>query len=72
MAYQITLRKRVLKVLEDINEPYYSKIKEAITVLLKIQDRKDIKSLKAGMVTAFVWLIIVSSTIFLIKRFLLM
>lgn len=30
MAYQVTLKKRALKALEDINEPYYSKIKEAI------------------------------------------
>ncbi len=30
MTYKVTLKKRALKVLEDINEPYYSKIKEAI------------------------------------------
>jgi mRNA interferase RelE/StbE len=30
MAYQITLRKRAIKVLEKINEPYYSNIKDAI------------------------------------------
>jgi len=30
MAYQITLKRRAMKALEDINEPYYSKIKEAI------------------------------------------
>jgi len=30
MAYQVTLRKRVIKALEKINEPYYSHIKEAI------------------------------------------
>jgi mRNA interferase RelE/StbE len=30
MAYKVTLKKRVLKALEKIDEPYYSKIKEAI------------------------------------------
>jgi len=30
MAYQITIRKRAVKILEDIGEPYYSKIKAAI------------------------------------------
>jgi mRNA interferase RelE/StbE len=30
MAYQITLRKRAIKALEKINEPYYSNIKDAI------------------------------------------
>lgn len=30
MVYQVSLKKRVLKALEDINEPYYSKIKEAV------------------------------------------
>ncbi len=30
MIYQITIRKRVIKILEDINQPYYSKIKRAI------------------------------------------
>ncbi len=30
MAYKITLKKRALKALEKINEPYYSNIKEAI------------------------------------------
>lgn len=30
MAYQITIRKRAIKKLADINEPYYSKIKKAI------------------------------------------
>lgn len=29
-AYEVTLKKRVIKALEKINEPYYSKIKEAI------------------------------------------
>lgn len=30
MAYKVSLKKRVLKALEKIDEPYYSNIKEAI------------------------------------------
>jgi mRNA interferase RelE/StbE len=30
MAYQVTLKKRAIKALEKIHEPYYSAIKEAI------------------------------------------
>ncbi|HYK77109.1 MAG TPA: type II toxin-antitoxin system RelE/ParE family toxin [Daejeonella sp.] len=30
MAYRVTLKKRVIKALQSINEPYYSTIKEAI------------------------------------------
>jgi len=30
MAYQITIRKKAVKILENINEPYYSKIKKSI------------------------------------------
>jgi mRNA interferase RelE/StbE len=30
MAYKVTLKKRAIKALEKINEPYYSNIKEAI------------------------------------------
>jgi len=30
MVYQVTLKKGAIKVLEKINEPYYSNIKEAI------------------------------------------
>lgn len=30
MAYSVTLKKRAIKALEKINEPYYSSIKEAI------------------------------------------
>lgn len=33
MTYQITLKKRVLKALERINEPYYSNIRVAIYAL---------------------------------------
>ena len=29
-TYQVTLKKRVLKTLEEIDEPYYSSIKNAI------------------------------------------
>jgi mRNA interferase RelE/StbE len=30
MAYNVTLKKRAIKALEKINEPYYTNIKEAI------------------------------------------
>ena len=30
MAYQVTLKRRAMKALENIDEPYYSKIKIAI------------------------------------------
>lgn len=30
MAFRVALKKRALKALQDINEPYYSSIKEAI------------------------------------------
>lgn len=30
MAYSVTIKKRAIKALEKINEPYYSSIKEAI------------------------------------------
>lgn len=30
MTYQVILKKRTLKVLEEINEPYYTSIKTAI------------------------------------------
>jgi mRNA interferase RelE/StbE len=30
MVYQVTLKKRAIKALEKINEPYYSNIKETI------------------------------------------
>lgn len=30
MAYRVTLKRRAIKALEKINEPYYSNIKEAI------------------------------------------
>lgn len=30
MTYQVTIKKRAIKALENINEPYYSSIKKAI------------------------------------------
>jgi len=30
MAYRITIKKNAIKVLEKINEPYYTNIKKAI------------------------------------------
>jgi mRNA interferase RelE/StbE len=33
MAYSVTLKKRAIKALEKINEPYYSSIKETIYCL---------------------------------------
>jgi mRNA interferase RelE/StbE len=46
MAYQVTLKKRALKVLEDINEPYYSKIKQAIYGLANNPRPQGYKKLK--------------------------
>jgi mRNA interferase RelE/StbE len=46
MAYQITLRKRAIKVLEDIPEPYYSKIKIAILSLANNPRPPGCKKLK--------------------------
>ena len=33
MVYKVQLKKRAIKALQEINEPYYSKIKEAIYAL---------------------------------------
>ena len=53
MTYNVTLRKRVVNALENINEPYYSNIKEAIYSLAdnprpagykKLKGREDRKS----------------------------
>lgn len=33
MTYQVTIKKSVLKVLEKMNEPYYSNVKAAILAL---------------------------------------
>ena len=46
MAYQVILKKRVLNVLEDINEPYYSKIKETIYGLADNPRPQGYKKLK--------------------------
>ena len=44
--YQITLRKRAIKALEHIDEPYYSNIKEAIYSLAENPRPQGYKRLK--------------------------
>ncbi|MDZ4679910.1 MAG: type II toxin-antitoxin system RelE/ParE family toxin [Saprospiraceae bacterium] len=46
MAYQVTLKKRAVKALEKINEPYYSNIKEAIYNLADNPRPQGCKKLK--------------------------
>ena len=46
MAYQVTLKKRAIKALEDINEPYYSNVKAAIYALANNPRPKGYKKLK--------------------------
>ena len=46
MAYQITLRKRAVKALEKINEPYYTSIKQAIYSLADNPRPQGYKKLK--------------------------
>lgn len=46
MTYNITLKKRVIKALEKINEPYYSNIKTAIYKLADNPRPKGFKKLK--------------------------
>lgn len=46
MAYNVTLKKRAIKALEKINEPYYSNIKEAIYSLADNPRPKGYKKLK--------------------------
>ena len=46
MAYRVTLKKRALKALEDINEPYYSIIKKAIYALADNPRPQGYKKLK--------------------------
>jgi mRNA interferase RelE/StbE len=46
MQFTITLKKRVLKALEKINEPYYSNIKVAIYKLADNPRPKGFKKLK--------------------------
>ena len=46
MAYQVTLKKRAIKALQDINEPYYSNIKKAIYSLADNPRPQGYKKLK--------------------------
>jgi mRNA interferase RelE/StbE len=46
MTYNVTLKKRAIKALENINEPYYSNIKEAIYSLAKNPRPAGYKKLK--------------------------
>jgi len=46
MAYKVTLKKRAIKALEKINEPYYSNIKEVIYSLADNPRPKGYKKLK--------------------------
>lgn len=46
MAYNVTLKKRAIKALEKINEPYYSSIKEAIYNLADNPRPQGYKKLK--------------------------
>jgi mRNA interferase RelE/StbE len=46
MAYQISIRNKVIKVLQNINEPYYSKIKAAIYRLADNPRPQGFKKLK--------------------------
>lgn len=46
MIYQITIKPKAIKSLEKINEPYYSKIKEAIYSLAHNPRPQGYKQLK--------------------------
>ena len=46
MAYTVTLKKRAVKALQDINEPYYSNIKKAIYALADNPRPQGYKKLK--------------------------
>lgn len=46
MAFKVTLKKRALKALQDINEPYYSSIKEAVYNLAHNPRPQGYKKLK--------------------------
>ena len=48
MTYNITLKKRAIKALEGINEPYYSNIKEAIYALADNPRPQGYKKLKGN------------------------
>ena len=45
MAYKVSLKKRAIKALEKINEPYYSNIKEVIYSLANNPRPKGYKKL---------------------------
>ena len=46
MVYQVTLRKRAVKALEKINEPYYTALKQAIYSLAHNPRPQGYKKLK--------------------------
>ena len=46
MVYRVTLKKRAVKALEEINEPYYSNIKQAIYSLAHNPRPQGYKKLK--------------------------
>ena len=46
MAYRVTLRRRAVKILEKINEPYYTAIKQAIYSLADNPKPQGCKKLK--------------------------
>ena len=46
MAYKVTLKKKVIKALQHINEPYYSNIKAAIYSLANDPRPQGYKKLK--------------------------
>jgi len=46
MAYHVTIKKRAIKALEDISEPYYSNIKTAIYALANNPRPQGYKKLK--------------------------
>ncbi|NEU08886.1 type II toxin-antitoxin system RelE/ParE family toxin [Flavihumibacter sp. R14] len=46
MTYKVVIRKKAIKVLEEINEPYYSKIKAAIYSLADVPRPQGYKKLK--------------------------
>lgn len=46
MAYQVTIKKRAMKALAKINEPYYSNIKQAIYNLQENPRPQGCKKLK--------------------------
>jgi mRNA interferase RelE/StbE len=47
MAYQVTLKRRAIKALQNIPEPYYSNIKEAIYKLADNPRPNGYKKLKS-------------------------